>query len=75
MVRQNCTTIKIRDLMREHSGGYKISDQAWREMKDRLELFFEMKMPVLCDIAERNGRHTVMEEDVVEYFSFVKNEI
>jgi histone H3/H4 len=70
----NSTTIKVLELMRKHSGGYKISKDAWREMKDRLELFFEVHMQDITCIARRYGRHTVMESDVVEYFGFLGND-
>jgi histone H3/H4 len=71
---KNSTTIKVLDQMRKHSGGYKISRDAWLEMKDRLELFFEVRMKDLTDITKRHGRRTVMDCDVIEFFGFSGND-
>jgi len=68
---KNSTTVKVLDQMKRHSGGYKISKKAWVEMKDRLELFFEVHMVDITKIARSHGRHTVMDSDVIEYFGFV----
>lgn len=68
------TTVKVLDQMRKHSGSFKISKKAWMEMKDRLELFFEIHMKDMTRIARSHGRHTVMREDVIEYFGFVGND-
>ena len=57
--------------MKQHADGYKISDGAWKEMKDRIELFFEIHMQDICDIAKSKGRRTVFEEDVIQYFGYV----
>ena len=70
----NSTTVKVLDLMRKHSSGFKISKKAWMEMKDRLEVFFEVHMQDITRIARSDGRHTVMEEDVIRYFDFVGND-
>lgn len=71
MSKRKSTTIKVRDLMRKNSGGFKISEKAWLEMKDRLEIFFELHMKDITKITESHGRRTVYDTDVLEYFGFV----
>lgn len=70
-MRENSTTVKVLDQMRRYSDGYKISKNAWKEMKNRLELFFEIHMGDIIKIAENHNRHTIMECDVIEYFNVV----
>lgn len=75
MTKANSTTIKVLELMRRYSGGFKISRDAWMEMKDRLELFFEVHMKDITAIAKAKGRHTVKEEDIIHFFGFVGNDM
>ena len=74
MKKRNSTTVKILEQMRKHSKGYKISKDAWKEMKDRIELFFEIRMQDIIRIAKKHNRHTVMEEDIIEFFSIIGND-
>lgn len=39
----------------------------------RVNIWFEINTQELCDISKSHGRHTVMEDDVIEFFSVSKN--
>lgn len=71
--------INIGACMRDHAKINKekffVSPSAVEEMKNRLEEFLEMNMQELCRIAKNHKRMTVRDDDVTEFFGFVKNAI
>jgi histone H3/H4 len=50
-----------------------VSPSAVKELLSRLDMWFESNVQGLCDVAKSHGRHTVMEDDVTEFFSVSKN--
>ena len=62
-------------LMRSYSGDYRVSPGAVKEMLGNLDLWFEVHMKDLCRVAKSHGRHTIMEDDVIEFFSVKKNNV
>jgi histone H3/H4 len=59
--------------MRGNSGSFRISPGAVQEMISRFDMWFELNMNELCKIAQSHGRKTILEDDVVEFFSVMKN--
>ena len=71
MVKSN--VCNIGNLLRAHSGKYRVSPSAVSEMVGRVELWFEMNTKAVCEVAKSHGRHTISEDDVVEFFSRVSS--
>jgi histone H3/H4 len=59
--------------MRSYSSGYRVSPSAVHEMIGRVDLWFETHMKELCDVTKTHGRHTIMDDDVTEFFSKTKS--
>ena len=73
MVKSN--VLNIGKIVRANSGKYRVSPGAVHELVGRLDLWFELNTKELCRVTRSHNRHTVSEDDVVEFFSLKKNEI
>lgn len=67
------SVLNVGKTMRSFSGGYRVSPGAVHEMIDHLDLWFETNMVEVCKVSKAHGRKTVMEEDVIEFFSITRN--
>lgn len=68
-------TLNVGKIMRLNSGRYNVSPTAVFEMKDRIEMFLERNMPYIVKRTESHERKTVNDDDIVEFFSFIGNDI
>jgi histone H3/H4 len=66
-------TVNVGKLLRSYSGSYRVSPGAVREIISHLDLWFETNTKEVCKVSKSHGRKTIMEDDVVEFFSFQKN--
>lgn len=65
--------VNVGKVLRSYSGSYRVSPGAVREMISRLDMWFEIHTKEMCGVSKHHGRKTVMEDDVVEFFSLTKN--
>ena len=65
--------VNVGKVLRSYSGSYRVSPGAVREMISRLDLWFELNTKGVCKVSGSHGRKTIMEDDVVEFFSLRKN--
>jgi histone H3/H4 len=67
--------LNVGKVVRSYSGDFRVSPGAVHELVSRLDLWFELNMKELCKVSRGHGRKTVMEDDVVEFFSVRNNEV
>jgi histone H3/H4 len=65
--------LNVGKVLRSYSGSFRVSPGAVREVLSRLDVWFELNTKELCRVSKSHGRHTVMEDDVTEFFSVVRN--
>lgn len=69
--------VNVNDLIRKVAAKYKmrVSPDAVNEYAGRIADHIEDNTHQLVELAKRDGRLTIMEEDVITHFGFVKNTI
>jgi len=65
--------LNVGKIVRSYSGDFRVSPGAVKELVGRLDLWFEINTKELCKVSRSHGRKTVMEDDVVEFFSVKDN--
>jgi len=70
------TVVNVSKRMREEAylkkgenNKFKVSKEAEKEYADRINTAFEINMQLLCEIAKKDGRKTILDRDVMMLFS------
>jgi len=64
--------INVGKIFREHTK-FRVSPEAVHEYATRIVDYMERNIPQIEEIAQREGKNTIQENDVVKFFGFKDN--